>query len=39
MVADDMAVLQSNVGLSVRYCQQAVSGIGFIDNGKMGLGI
>ena len=39
MIADDMVVLQSNVGLSVRNCQQAVSGIGFIDNGKMGIGI
>ena len=39
MIADDMVVLQSNVGLAVRYCQQAVSGLGFIDKGKMGLGI
>ena len=39
MIADDMAVLQSNVGLSVRYCQQTVSGIDFIYNRKMGIGI
>ena len=39
MVADDMAVLQGQVGFAVRYCQQAVSGVDFIDNGKMRISI
>ena len=35
VVADDMAVLQGQVGFAVGYCQQAVPGIIFVDNGEM----